>query len=33
VKVPDGVTPGDAVPMVLSIGGTTSNTATIAIGQ
>jgi uncharacterized protein (TIGR03437 family) len=31
VQVPDGVTPGDAVPIVLSIGGATSNTATIAV--
>jgi uncharacterized protein (TIGR03437 family) len=31
VQVPDGVTPGDAVPLVLTIGGATSNTATIAV--
>jgi uncharacterized protein (TIGR03437 family) len=31
VQVPDGVTPGDAVTMVLSIAGATSNTVTIAV--
>ena len=31
VQVPDGVAPGDAVPVVLTIGGVTSNTVTIAI--
>jgi uncharacterized protein (TIGR03437 family) len=31
VKVPDGVTPGDAVPLILTIGGAQSNTATIAV--
>jgi uncharacterized protein (TIGR03437 family) len=31
VKVPDGAAPGNAVPVVLTIGGATSNTATIAI--
>jgi uncharacterized protein (TIGR03437 family) len=31
VKVPDGVSPGSAVPMVLTIGGVPSNTATIAV--
>ena len=31
VQVPDGVTPGDAVPLVLTIGGVTSNTVTVAI--
>jgi uncharacterized protein (TIGR03437 family) len=31
VTVPDGITPGDAVPLVLTIGGATSNTATVAI--
>jgi uncharacterized protein (TIGR03437 family) len=31
VKVPDGVTPGSAVPMILTIGGVASNTATIAV--
>ena len=33
VQVPNGVTPGNAVPVVLSIGGATSNVATIAVGQ
>lgn len=32
VQIPAGVAPGDAVPVVLSIGGATSNTATVAIG-
>ncbi|HXA52324.1 MAG TPA: IPT/TIG domain-containing protein, partial [Candidatus Acidoferrum sp.] len=31
VKVPDGVTPGAAVPMILTIGGVASNTVTIAV--
>ena len=31
VQVPDGVTPGDAVPLVLTQGGVVSNTATIAV--
>jgi uncharacterized protein (TIGR03437 family) len=31
VQMPDGVTPGDAVAVVLTIGGVTSNTATIAV--
>jgi uncharacterized protein (TIGR03437 family) len=31
VEVPAGITPGDAVPLVLTIGGVASNTATIAI--
>jgi uncharacterized protein (TIGR03437 family) len=31
VQVPDGVTPGDAVPVALTIGGVASNTATIAV--
>ena len=31
IKVPDGVAPGGAVPVVLTIGGATSNTATIAV--
>ena len=31
VKVPTGVTPGDAVPLILTIAGATSNTATVAI--
>jgi uncharacterized protein (TIGR03437 family) len=31
VLVPDGVTPGDAVPVTLRIGGETSNTVTIAV--
>lgn len=33
VQVPDGVAPGDAVPLSLTIGGIKSNTVTIAIGQ
>jgi uncharacterized protein (TIGR03437 family) len=31
VQVPDGVSPGDAVPVVVTIGGVSSNTATIAV--
>jgi uncharacterized protein (TIGR03437 family) len=31
VQVPSGVTPGDAVPISVAIGGVTSNTATIAV--
>jgi uncharacterized protein (TIGR03437 family) len=31
VEVPDGVAPGDAVPLVLTIGGVVSNAVTIAI--
>jgi uncharacterized protein (TIGR03437 family) len=31
VKVPDGVTPGGAAPMILTIGGVPSNTVTIAV--
>jgi uncharacterized protein (TIGR03437 family) len=31
VQVPDGVSPGDAVPVVVTIGGVPSNTATIAV--
>ena len=31
VQVPDGVMPGDAVPLVLTQGGVVSNTATIAV--
>ena len=30
-RVPAGVSPGNAVPVVLSIGGKSSNTATIAV--
>jgi uncharacterized protein (TIGR03437 family) len=33
VQVPDGVAAGAAVPVVLTIGGVTSNMATIAVGQ
>ena len=29
--IPAGVAPGDAVPVTLTIGGVTSNTATIAV--
>jgi uncharacterized protein (TIGR03437 family) len=31
MTVPDGVTPGSAVPVILTIGGVASNTATIAV--
>jgi uncharacterized protein (TIGR03437 family) len=31
VKVPDGIAPGDAVPLIVTIGGVPSNTATIAV--
>ena len=31
VQVPTGITPGNAIPVVISIGGTTSNTVTIAL--
>jgi uncharacterized protein (TIGR03437 family) len=31
VLVPAGVTPGSAVPVVLTIGGVTSNTVTMAV--
>jgi uncharacterized protein (TIGR03437 family) len=31
VRIPAGVTPGNAVPVVLSIGGQSSNAATIAV--
>ena len=33
VQVPPGVTPGNTVPVVLSIGGVQSNTVTIAVQQ
>jgi uncharacterized protein (TIGR03437 family) len=31
VQVPDGISPGEAVPVVVTIGGVASNTATIAV--